>query len=171
MPIVDILLLCLIGAFVLFGFFFGFIHTLGSFIGSFVGLGISLYLLDPLYEKVGFLFGTEGVAKVVIFIIAFLIISRLIGVLFWALDHFYHFFTWIPFTSFINRLLGGLLGFLEGLVIVGVVIYYADAFLPEGMIRSAVETSWAAGYVLSTLGQLLTYIPEPFRSWIPLEIE
>lgn len=171
MPIIDIVLLCLVGAFVFFGLFFGFIHTLGSFIGSIAGIGISLYALGPLVEKFGFLFGSEGLAEVVIFIIAYLLVSRLVGVVFWVLDRFFDLFTWIPFTSFLNRLLGGILGFLEGLVIIGVVVYIANIYLPEGVIRTALDESWAAGYLVTTLSVLVGFLPEHIQAMIPLDLE
>ncbi|HBK34492.1 hypothetical protein A2239_00560 [Candidatus Uhrbacteria bacterium RIFOXYA2_FULL_40_9] len=171
MPIFDIILLCVILAFIFFGFFFGLIHTVGSFIGTFIGLAISLWGIEPIYDKVGFIFGGEdGIGRIVVFILVFLIISRLVGVVFWALDKFWNFFSFIPFTSFLNRLLGGAFGFLEGLMIVGVVVYFADGYLPEGTIKTALEASWMASYVISTCTLLLAFLPESIRSLLPFEL-
>ena len=170
MPIVDIVLLCIVAAFAFFGLFFGLIHTIGSFVGSFVGLAIALWGLEPIYDRVGFIFGdSDGIGRVVVFILTFIIVSRLIGIIFWALDRFWDFFSFIPFTSFLNRILGGVFGFLEGVMIVGVVVYFADIYLPEGTIKTAIAASWAAGYIIATFTTALAILPETVRSYLPFE--
>jgi membrane protein required for colicin V production len=172
MAIIDIVLLAIVGIFVLFGFYFGLIHTAGSLLGTFIGIGVAVYALDPIYGKIGFLFGSlgEGVAKVIIFILAFLIISRIVGVIFWALDKFYNLFSFIPFTKSINKLLGALFGFIEGVVIVGVAVYFASLYLPAGEFKEMLELSMMGEYLINTLGVILAFLPEWMNPIIEIEL-
>ena len=172
MAFIDIILLAIVGIFVLFGFYFGLIQTAGSLLGTFLGIGIAVYALDPIYAKIGFIFGSlgEGVAKVIIFILAFLLISRIVGVIFWALDKFYDFFSFIPFTKTINKLLGALFGFVEGVVIVGVTVYFAAQYLPAGEFKDMLETSMMGEYLINTLGMILSFLPEWMNPIIEIEV-
>jgi uncharacterized membrane protein required for colicin V production len=172
MPIIDIILIVIVIAFVLSGLYFGLIQTAGSLVGTFVGIGLSLYAIDPIYDTIGFLFGSldAGVAKVIIFIVAFLLVSRLVGVIFWALDKFYNLFSFIPFTKSINKLLGALFGFVEGVVIVGAAVYFASAYLPAGEFKEMLDASMAGGYLITTLGAILAFLPEWMNPIIEIEV-
>ena len=143
MGFIDIVLLVIVGSFVLFGFFFGFVHTLGSLIGSIVGIFLTTRLIDPAFNQFGFIFGGGNAARVIIFIILFMLISRLVGIVFWFLGKIWDVLSFIPFAKSFDRLLGGIFGCIEGIVIVGVLIFYAkylvatasalQVLLPEGL--------------------------------------
>ncbi|MBI1908286.1 CvpA family protein [Candidatus Uhrbacteria bacterium] len=147
MPPIDLVLGVVIGAFVLFGLFFGFVHTLGSLVGSIAGGVIAARLLDPAVAMLGFVFGgNESVAKVVLFFLLFFFVSRGIGILFWIAGKLFGFLKIIPFAKTANRLAGGVLGFLEGVVVVGVLVYFATTFLPPDFFLRV----WIEGSTLVT---------------------
>lgn len=111
MAIIDIIFLVTISIFTLFGLWFGFIHTLGSAVGFFLGIFLASRFFDYYGGGIGF--------KIFLFVAIFIIVGRLIGLLFYFLGKIIKI---IPFTTFINRVLGGALGFVEGiLIVVGVV--------------------------------------------------
>ena len=163
MGFIDIVLIVLIGAFVLFGLFFGLFHTLGSLAGTVAGIIFASRLIDPAFATFGFLFGGGTVAKVILFFLIFFLINRLIGLGFWFLSKFFSFFSWIPFLRSFNRLFGGLFGFLEGVVVVGVVLFYAMQVLPEDTLRNALETSRVADFLITTMGIMQVFFPEAAR--------
>ena len=71
MGFIDIVLIVIVGAFVLFGLFFGLVHTLGSLLGTIVGIIFASRLVDPAFETFGFLFGGGTFAGFIIFILIF----------------------------------------------------------------------------------------------------
>lgn len=163
MFLVDVLLIVIVGLFVLFGLFFGLVHTLGSLVGTILGIVISTRLIDPAFDRFGFLFGGGGAAKIILFIIIFLLISRLIGLLFWVAEKVLGVFAMIPFAKSINRLLGALFGFVEGVVVVGVVLFFAMQYLPDDAVKAALEQSAVADFLIATMAALQVLFPESVR--------
>ncbi len=163
MFLVDVLLIVIVGLFVLFGLFFGLVHTLGSLVGTILGIVISTRLIDPAFERFGFLFGGGGAAKIVLFIIIFLLISRLIGLLFWVAEKVLGVFAMIPFAKSVNRLLGAVFGFVEGVVVVGVVLFFALQYLPDDAVKAALEQSAVADFLVATMAALQVLFPESVR--------
>ena len=160
MGFIDILLIVIIGAFVFFGLFFGLVHTLGSLLGTIVGIIFASRLVDPTFETFGFLFGGGVAARIIIFILIFFIITRLVGVVFWMLGKVFNVLMWIPFARSLDRLLGGLFGFIEGVIVVGVILFYAMQVLPDDTLRTTLETSAVADFLLTTMSILQVFFPE-----------
>ncbi len=163
MGFIDIVLIVIIGAFVFFGFFFGLFHTLGSVIGTIVGIIFASRLIDPAFSTFGFLFGGGTTAKIILFIFIFFLITRAVGLVFWFLSKFFHFFSWIPFLRSFDRMLGGFFGFIEGIIVVGVVLFYAMQILPDDTLRDVLETSRVADFLIVTMTTLQIFFPEYAR--------
>lgn len=120
MPIIDVVFLLIVFSFVLFGFWFGFIHTLGSAIGFFIGIFVASHIYD-------FFGGSIGL-KIFIFIFVFVLVGRLVGLVFHLVDKVVSIIKIIPFVSTINRLAGALFGFIEGLLIVTGIVFIVHHF-------------------------------------------
>lgn len=163
MFLVDVLLILVVGLFVLFGLFFGLIHTLGSLVGTIFGIVVTTRLIEPAFEHFGFIFGGGGVAKVILFLIIFLVISRLVGLLFWIVERVFGILSMVPFAKTINRLLGAVFGFVEGVIVVGVVLFFAMQYLPDDAVRAALEQSAVATYLIATMAALQVLFPEGVR--------
>lgn len=164
MGFIDVVLLVIIGAFVLFGFFFGLVHTLGSLIGSVVGIFLSTRLIDPAFNQFGFIFGGGQVARIVLFIIIFFLVSRVIGILFWFLGKIFDVISFIPFARSLDRFLGGIFGFIEGILVIGILVFYAMQVLPEDTLLAALQTSAVAKYLVATASALQVLLPEGLKS-------
>jgi membrane protein required for colicin V production len=163
MAFVDIVLLVIIGAFVLFGLFFGLVHTLGALIGAILGIFLASRFIDPVFDVVGPFIGNGSVARIIIFIILFLFVSRLAGFVLWLIEKLLGVLKIIPFAGFLNRLLGGAFGLLEGVVVVGIVLFYSTQVLPQDTILAALQTSTIADFLLSAVSTLQVLFPESMR--------
>jgi uncharacterized membrane protein required for colicin V production len=161
--LIDLVLVLIVGMFVFFGLFFGLIHTLGSVVGTILGVVLGTRLIDPVFDKFGFLFGGGGAGKVILFIILFLLISRLVGLGFWMIEKVFGLLAWFPFASTINRLLGGLLGFVEGVLVVGVCLFFAMQYLPDTAVKAGLEASFIAKYLLALAAAIQVLFPEGVR--------
>lgn len=112
-------------------FWLGFIKSVGSFIGLVVGSLVASYFYLNLFEiiKIGF-GGLDNIGKVVCFFLLFAVFSRLVYVVFVALDKVYDFLSIIPFLGPINNLAGAIFGLLIGLFFSSLVIYVSVRFFP-----------------------------------------
>ena len=163
----DIVLIVLVGGFALSGLFFGLFRTLGTLVGTIVAVLFTGQIIDLLAHSFGFLFGGGEFAKVIIYIIVFLIISRLVGLVFWIVGKMLGIITWLPFVKSIDHLLGGLLGFIEGIILVGIVLLYASHVLPPIVMQQAhLDQSEFAKYVLQTMKTLELFLPDAIRNFI-----
>lgn len=159
MPLIDIILLVIVGAFVIHGLWFGFIKTLGNAVGLIVGAFVASQYTGTAVDYLGFIFNNNtSVAGVVLFLLILIITQRLVGFVFWLIDKLFGFLKWLPFVGFINRLLGGLLGIIEGFVLVAAGVYFIQLIFP----------SWASAWF--TDSQIVNYINNvtaTLRSMIP----
>ena len=164
MGLFDIILLIIIGGFTMFGFWFGLIHTLGSLLGTVLGA----YLASRYYEPMaGWLIDVTGwgdhVSKVVMFIIAFIIINRLVGFGFWIVDKMTGIITNLPFIKGINRILGMAVGFFEGMITIGLILYFIDKFPLSEFIMSYIAGSAIAPYTIDMADILLPLLPDALK--------
>jgi len=125
----DLILLIIISLFCLAGLWLGFVHTLGSLLGTVLGAYLASRYYEVMADWLIRITGWgENTSRIVMFIIAFFVINRLVGFVFWIIDKFTSIITNLPFIKSINRLLGLFLGFLEGVITIGLVIYFIERF-------------------------------------------
>jgi membrane protein required for colicin V production len=124
--IFDVVLLIILSGFVFYGFFFGFIRTLGTFIGMIIGVLLAAKFYAIVAGWVSFLFfGYNNIGKVIVFFLIFSISHRLVYMLFAIIDKTFHFFSIIPFLKTINKTLGAILGFATGALCLGLILFLA----------------------------------------------
>jgi len=164
MEFVDVILFIIIAGFAMFGFWFGLIHTLGSLLGTVFGAYLASRYYEPMADiLIGITGWGENVSKVVMFIIAFLIINRLVGFAFWIAERFLHILTSLPFIKGLNRILGLLLGLFEGLITIGLILYFIERFPLSEFIMQHVAGSAIAPYAVSTAEILLPLLPQALK--------
>jgi len=164
MSILDLVLIIILFFFVTSGFRHGLIHTLGTLIGTVVGVLVAGNYFEPGASLLsGILLGNENLARVVAFIIIFILTARLVGLAFWFFERTFKLLHAIPFLKSINHLAGGLLGLLEGAVILGVALIFIDKFPFAGFIIPAIENSGTAQWLLGYGKILSPLLPEAVK--------
>lgn len=164
MSLFDITLIVIIAGFALFGLWFGLVHTFGSLVGTILGA----YLASRYYEQLAqWLMGITGwgenASKVIMFIIAFILINRLVGVAFWLVDRILSIVTRLPGINGLNHLLGLGLGALEGAITVGLILYFIERFPLSDKIMAAMAGSVVSPYLISLASVLVPLLPEGLR--------
>ena len=125
MAIFDIVLLVILAGFIFYGLFFGLIRTLGSLVGLVVGLWLTFVFYLMVFDWVkNLFFGHEFAGKIIVFIVLFTLFNRLIGLIFALLDRTFDLISVIPFLKTINRLAGAALGFVEGGLVLGLILLF-----------------------------------------------
>ena len=163
----DFILLFIVLGFVILGLFLGFIHTLGAILGVFVGVFVAGHIFEPIGEALSFLFlGNTNMAKWVVFIIIYLFVNRLFGVIFWLAKTFLKILFVIPFVKSLDRLAGAVLGFGEGVLSLSAILYIAIQFpLKESMV-SLLGSSSFAKYLLVVAKILIPLLPDSLQKMI-----
>lgn len=160
MIIVDIILIIILAAFVMSGMRYGFIQTLGNFVGSILGF-MGAQAWSPWFGGVmsKILPVKIGLAQVIAFIIIFIFIDRIVGILFKIADKLFKIVTMLPFISSINKLLGAILGLAEGIVLVGSSVYLILTFRLDPTLMAwfngSTVASWTQQIFRNVLGFLL----------------
>ncbi|MFH1427862.1 MAG: CvpA family protein [Patescibacteria group bacterium] len=165
MTIFDTILLVILAGFVFYGLFYGLIRTLGSLVGVIAGayLASRWYLIIFDYAQDLF-FGYNNLGKVLTFIILFTIINRLIGWLFSILDKTFNILSIIPFLKTINRLAGAVFGFIEGALVLGLVLYVASRYAILGTFFGKwLVNSEIAPFLLRFVEVLKPLLPEVLK--------
>ena len=164
MSLLDALLLISLGGFVLAGFWFGLIHMIGSMIGLIGGAIIAGRMYEAGATIVSpFVGDNMNAARILAFVLLFVLVNRVIGILAWSADKVFRFFAVIPLMKTTNRILGAVLGLLEGTLVLGLSVYFS-ARLPLGQAATgALKTSELAA-TLNGVGTVLApLLPEAIR--------
>lgn len=157
----DILVIVILAGFVWYGFFFGFIQVLGNLAGLLVGAYLAARLYVPIFNWLGhFIPGSPMTVKIIIFILCFGIISRLVNWLFILIEQAFKVISIVPFLKTANRILGLVAGLIEGIIILGIITYLFDRYLPA----TNFLTSWLAN---SSLAPKLVIISKFIVPFIP----
>src|SRR3989344_2613209 len=161
MGTVDIIILIIIALFVIKGIKLGLIEAVGGIIGLFVGAYMAGLYYDEVADMlINLLFGSQILANVLGFLLVFIIVNRVIALLFWIIDKVFHVIAIIPFLKTFNRLLGGLFGLIEGLIFVGIVVFFLSLIPFTGGLQEAVAKSRFAP-VMETVGRIADpFIPD-----------
>lgn len=161
MTILDFVLIIILFFFTFSGFWFGLIHTFGALVGTIAGVLVAGHYFETGASLISPIFmGNTNLAKIVAFILIFIIVNRLVGLVFWVINKLFNVIAIIPFLKTINRLAGAVLGFLEGSLVLGVVIIMIGKFPFANFIIPAIDVSKVAKYLISVGKVLMPLLPE-----------
>ncbi len=164
MSFFDLILVILLGGFVLYGLWFGLIHSFGTLVGTVLGAFGAGRLFEPIAMKLLWLFGgNQNLARIVVFIVLFTIGNRVVGFAFYLIEQTFKVLTIIPFLSSLNRIGGAILGFLEGSLVLGGTLYLATKFPLGGAFSTALGQSKVAPYLLGVAAVVIPLLPELVR--------
>lgn len=139
---VDLLLIVLLICFTIAGFWFGFLHTVGALLGTFLGAFLASrfygFIGDWLILKYEL---SENTAKVLGFILIFIIVSRSFGIAVWLIERFIDMSGLIPFFGLMNRSAGAVVGLVEGVLILGLILTFTMKFPISETWKNRVEKS------------------------------
>ena len=166
MNTIDIVIIVILALFVWKGIKLGLIEAVGGIVGLFIGAFMAGRYYDEAAEMLkGLLFGSEILAKVLGFLLVFIVVNRAVALIFWIVDRVFHIIAVIPLLKTFNRLLGGIFGLLEGLIFIGIIVFFLSLVPFTGGLQSTVQKSRFAG-ALETIGKIADpFIPDSIASW------
>ncbi|MFH0973083.1 MAG: CvpA family protein [Patescibacteria group bacterium] len=161
MPIFDLILLFILAGFVFYGLFFGFIRTIGSLTGVILGIFIAKRFYLVIFNLLNNLFfGFNVVGKIVCFFVLFLLVYYLIGFVFSLLDKALNILSIIPFLKIINRLMGAIFGFIEGGLVLGLILHVMTGYFSKNsLFTSLLNGSQITPFLLGFINKFLVFLP------------
>ncbi len=165
LTIFDLVLLLILFLFIAFGFALGLIETIGALVGVVLGAWVAgMYYENFAVLVAPFVLNNIVLADIVSFIIIFTAINRLTGLVFHIISKIFNLISIIPFTKSLNRLLGALLGFLEGTLVLGLILYFISRFELSEWSTGVLAGSQVARWLIEMAGILTPLLPELIRS-------
>ena len=161
MSTIDIIILVVLALFVWKGIKMGLIEAVGGIVGLFVGVFFAgRYYVEAADMLKGLLFGSEILANVLGFLLIFILVNRAVALVFWIIDRIFNIIAIIPFLKTFNRLLGGIFGLLEGLIFIGIIIFFLSLMPFTGNLQKSVAGSRFAP-IMETIGKIADpFIPD-----------
>jgi uncharacterized membrane protein required for colicin V production len=162
----DIGLLVVLAGFVGNGLNKGLIRLLGQVAGLIIASYVSSHFYLTFYEwGKGLANFGEGTEKFLSFLILFVVITSLVGVVFIIIEKGFNLISIIPFTKLINRLLGGALGLLEGSLSLGLILFVAARYAwIGGLMGSQLVDSKVAPWLIKVANIIMPFLPEALKA-------
>jgi uncharacterized membrane protein required for colicin V production len=163
MTLIDVILLVLLGGFIMFGAWFGLMHTLGSLVGTVIGALIAGWLHIPLGTWAQGIFGGGEWTMVITYAVIFMVISRLVGFGFYILDKSFGIVTNLPYLKQADRIVGAVIGFFEGVLVIGLALFVASRYDLGDTFMLALAGSDVAAWFVSSSQILQPLFPKAFK--------
>jgi len=161
----DVILIFLLSGFIFFGLFLGLIHTFGALVGVIFGAWAAGHYFLPFAGWISSITGiSSNIINVIAFIGIFILVDRLIGLIFYILNKVFHLIAIIPFLKTINKLAGAVLGLFEGSLVIGLSLYILSKYSFSVWIDGALKTSKIAPILVKIARILLPLIPQMIRA-------
>ena len=165
MVLIDVILIIVIAGFTFYGLFHGLIKMVGYLIGILIGAWVASHYYEQVYNWLNWMFfGNENLGKIIAFILVLGVATKIIGWAFDMLDKAINIASIIPFIKGINKIAGAVFGFVEGVLILGMVIYMASRYtLIDTFIADQLIGSQIAPYLLQAVGIISPFFTEALR--------
>ena len=162
--LVDVILIVAIAGFVMSGFVMGLIRSIGALVGLALGTWAAGRLFMPFADWLTpVLMGHDTAAKITAFLLIFIVVNRLMVLVFYLLDRAFQLFTIIPFLGSLNRLGGVILGVIEGVLTCGIIIFVVSKIAPDStVVTNQLANSQVAHWLAYAATWLTKLLPEAF---------
>ncbi|MDP3964909.1 MAG: CvpA family protein [bacterium] len=166
MAIFDLILLIFLGGFIVLGFFTGLFQSAGAIMGLLVGY----WFASRYYQSLGdffepILFGHSGLSNLIAFVFILMLVVHLIGLMVWFFAKTMKILEKHPYYHLLNRLGGAVLGFVEGLFVIGIVLVAIEQISLTPALVSAMANSALAPIFLQTAGLLDFVLPAAYYAF------
>ncbi|NQT49306.1 CvpA family protein [Candidatus Kuenenbacteria bacterium] len=145
----DYILLGLILVIAFLGYKKGFLESLGSIIGIIAAVIVA----GRYFPNVAVWFGGTNFSNIIAFIVIFSLTIKIVSLLFWVLGKVFKIVTVLPFISSFDRLLGLILGFVEGIFVMSIILYFILKYPLNDWLMWQMSIS-AVAKVLLTVGNI-----------------
>lgn len=160
----DIVILATAFGFVWGGWWTGLIQSIGGIVGLFVGEIVAGKYYDKFAGTVAPVFaGNQIASKVFAFLLLFLLVTRLVGALFWLVNKVFNLFAIVPGMKMMNRIGGAFIGFIEAALFIGISLQFLVRLPISNSFATFIDHSAFAKYALDITGWLVPLLPKVLK--------
>lgn len=164
MNTLDLWLLGLLAAFVVYGWRSGLVHMVGSLVGSVLGVILASRWYEGVSTWIAAFFGTNPlVAKVFAFGIVLALANRAVGLAFSLVGRVIDIIKIIPGIAGFNRLGGVVLGLAEGALTIGLTLFVATKFDVSPAWRDGLAASHVAPILIGVAQLVVPLMPAALK--------
>ncbi len=161
----DTVVFLVIVAFAAAGFKKGLIQSVGSLVGLILGVAIASRYYGQVADTIGVVsFGSEQSRQITAFILVFLVVSQAVGFVAWIIGRAVNLLSVIPGIGLVNRVGGAVLGFLEGLFVIGIILDFATRLTGSEQLAIAIESAQFAQYAVRAAELFTPLLPQALRA-------
>ena len=162
MSLFDIFLIIILLLFIWKGFRSGLIGALGGLLGIILAIWsgthymsqVSTWLIDNLDLS------NPSLANILAFIIIFIGVILVASLIISVINRIFNI---IPLIDFINKLAGGMIGFIGGILALAVLVHLLSLFPISGTISDMLEKSFLASWILSVANVIKPLMPAAIK--------
>lgn len=168
----DLVLIVVLAVFVLWGLRLGFIRVVGGVVSLVVAVLVAEQFGDTLTAYIEPWFGSFAwLASGVSFFVIFVFVSRAFTYIVELADKTFNMVAIIPFLSTINRLLGAVISFVFGVVVISLLIFVVVHYTPWEDAQRQIKDSLLAQQIVQAASMATAYLPANFTlSNVPDEL-
>ncbi len=160
----DFFLLVFLASYVWVGFASGLISSVGSLLGLFLGVFAAARWFAWLAPIIAPIVGGGLAAVVIAFVLIFVVVSRFTGIVVVLINKIFNLMAIVPGLRLMNRLGGGVFGFVEGALAIGITLHFVSRLPIGGSATHALTTSRLVPFFTNVAGWLVGLLPEVLRN-------
>lgn len=144
----------------------GLIRSIGRIFGLIIGAYVAsnYYLLVFEWSR-DWVTGYEIAGKIGAFIILFIAATQLTQLIFFIIEKIFNLLAIIPGSKYINNVLGGLLGLIEGSLFLGLIIFVVSRYaVINDLLSDLLVTSIIVPWLLKIVNIILPVLPESLKA-------
>ncbi len=158
----NLVLALIVVLFLLNGFFQGLIHMLGSILGLVIGVGAASRLDQAVGAWIANGTGwSQNICTIIGFVVTLMLFTRVFGVILHLLEKTFKFMK-IPLVGMANKIAGGVLGFFEGVFVIGATLIIVKTLPFPGFV-TAINGSNLSHSLMVAASILLPLLPKSIR--------
>lgn len=161
MSLFDLALVIIIAGYAWLGFRSGFIQAVGSIIGLVVAAWLAgLWYPALAVRLLPLVSNNENGANILAFFVLFLVLSKVVGLVFYIIDRVFHIIAVVPGLKLLNRLGGAVFGLVEGILFIGLVLTFAQPYAASTVFAQPLAESQFVDTLIAAAGWLAPLLPE-----------
>ena len=166
MTTLDIILLVLLALSFFSGLKKGLIRSLGRIVGLIIGAYVASHYYLNLFEwGNNFININESVLKVISFLALFIIVTQAIHIIFYLIEEAFNLIAIVPGSKYINNILGGVLGLLEGSLFLGLIFYMVSRYpIFSGSFSDMIKESIVIPWLNIIVDLILPILPQALKA-------
>jgi uncharacterized membrane protein required for colicin V production len=168
MSILDICLLVILIGTVLNGLFKGLINLLGRVVGLIVGAFVASHFYLTFFSWSEHIYnGHDALGKIISFVVLFIVVTKLMDFVFKLIEKAFNLIAIVPGSKYLNNIAGGVLGFFEGALFLGLIIYVVSRYAAVGNllgISGQLTNSVIAPALLKIVNIILPILPDALKT-------